>query len=129
MAGADHSVAPLRGALLLNAAESQIGPASRIGKGGLAICQSQRVECVISELTLPDMSGFEVLLQVIPNRNHPATAFIFLTRLTLSPMKHLALNNGAQGYVVKAHSSGDELDRTIRKALASVAPTRKDPRS
>ena len=28
------------------------------GKEGLAICRSQRVECVISELTLPDMSGF-----------------------------------------------------------------------
>ena len=98
------------------------------GKAGLAICQSQQVECVISELTLPDMSGFEVLLQVVPKRNRPDTAFIFLTRLTLSPMKHLALNNGAQAYVVKSQSSCDALDHTIRKALAAVAPTRKQRR-
>jgi len=99
------------------------------GKAGLEICRSQRVECVISELTLPDMSGFEVLLKLVPKPRHPEVAFIFLTRLTLSPMKHLALNNGAQAYVVKSHSSGDELDRTIHKALASVAPTRKEPSS
>ena len=99
------------------------------GKTGLAICRSQRVECVISELTLPDMSGFEVLLQVVPKPRHPEIAFIFLTRLTLAPMRHLALNNGAQAYLVKSHSSGDELDSTIHKTLATVGPTRKELRS
>ena len=99
------------------------------GKSGLAICRSQRVECIISELTLPDMSGFDVLLQVVPKPRHPEIAFIFLTRLTLAPMRHLALNNGAQAYLVKSHSSGDELDTTIHKALASVGPTRKELRS
>jgi len=99
------------------------------GKAGLAICRSQRVGCVISELTLPDMSGFEVLLQLVPKPRHPEIAFIFLTRLTLSPMRHLALNNGAQAYLVKSHSSCDELERTIHKALASVAPTWKELRA
>ena len=99
------------------------------GKAGLAICRSQRVECVISELTLPDMSGFEVLLKLVPMPRHPAIAFIFLSRLTLSPMRHLALNNGAQAYLIKSQSSGDVLDSTIHKALASVGPTRKDPSS
>lgn len=99
------------------------------GKAGLAICRTQRVECVISELTLPDMSGFEVLLELVPKPRHPQIAFIFLTRLTLSPMRHLALNNGAQAYLVKSHNSGDELDITIQKALAHVAPPQKEPRS
>src|SRR6476620_1097728 len=99
------------------------------GKAGLVICRSQRVECVISELTLPDMSGFGVLLKLVPKPRHPEIAFIFLTRLTLSPMRQLALNNGAQAYVVKSHSSGDELDITIRKGLANVAPSlRQEPR-
>ena len=98
------------------------------GKSGITICRSQRVECIISELTLPDMSGFDVLLQLVPKPRHPEMALIFLTRLTLAPMKDLALNNGAQAYLVKSHSSGDELDNTIHKALASVAPTRKELR-
>jgi len=99
------------------------------GKAGLAICRSQQVECVISELTLPDMSGFEVLVKLVPRARHPEIGFIFLTRLTLSPMKDLALNNGAQAYLVKSHSSGDELNITIQKALANVAPSRKELRS
>jgi DNA-binding NarL/FixJ family response regulator len=98
------------------------------GKSGITICRSQRVECIISELTLPDMSGFDVLLQLVPKPRHPEIALIFLTRLILAPMKDLALNNGAQAYLVKTHSSGDELDTTIHKALASVAPTRKESR-
>ena len=27
------------------------------GSAGLAICQTQRIDCVVLELTLPDMSG------------------------------------------------------------------------
>ena len=96
------------------------------GKSGITICRSQRVECVISELTLPDMSGFDVLLQLVPKPRHPESALIFLTRLILAPMKDLALNNGAQAYLVKSHSSGDELDITIHKVLASVSPSRKE---
>ena len=92
------------------------------GKAGLAICQSRRVECIISELTLPDMSGFEVLFQMVPKPRHPEIAFIFFTRLTIAPMKDLALRNGAQAYLFKTHSSRDELDSTIHKALATVAP-------
>jgi DNA-binding NarL/FixJ family response regulator len=98
------------------------------GKSGITICRSQRVGCIVSELTLPDMSGFDVLLQLVPKPRHPEIALIFLTRLILAPMKDLALNNGAQAYLVKSHSSGDELDTTIHKALASVAPTRKELR-
>jgi len=99
------------------------------GKEGLAICRSQRVDCVILELTLPDMSGFEVLLELVPHARHPEIAVIFLTRLTVSSMKHLALRNGAQAYLVKPDSSGNELDITIHKVLANVAPSRKELRS
>ena len=95
------------------------------GTRGLAICRSQQVDCVISELTLTDMSGFEVLVKLIPHALHPKIGFIFLTRLTVSPMRNLALSNGAHAYLMKPHSSGDELDMTIPKALANVAPSRK----
>jgi DNA-binding NarL/FixJ family response regulator len=99
------------------------------GKAGLAICRSQQIDCVICELTLPDMSGFEVLVQLVPQARRPEIAFIFLTRLTLVPMRQLGLSNGAQAYLVKSQSSGDQLDSTIRKALARVAPNQENPRS
>ena len=90
------------------------------GAAGLAICRSQRVDCVVLELTLPDMSGFQALTQLVPRAYYPEPAVIFLSRTTLQPMAELAMKNGAQAYLIKSHISGDDLDRTIRNALATV---------
>ena len=90
------------------------------GAAALAICRSQRVDCVVLELTLPDMSGFQALTQLVPRAYYPAPAVIFLSRTTLQPMADLAMKNGAQAYLIKSHISGDDLDRAIRKALAPV---------
>jgi CheY-like chemotaxis protein len=96
------------------------------GAAGLGICDTVRVDCVISELSFPDMSGFEVLLKLVPKPRHPEIAFIFLTRLLLAPMKDFALKNGAQAYLVKSRSFSDDLDVTVHKALVNVALTLKE---
>jgi DNA-binding NarL/FixJ family response regulator len=90
------------------------------GAAGQVICRSQRVDCVVLELTLPDMSGFQALKQLVPRAYEPAPAVIFLSRTTLQPMAELALRNGAQAYLIKSHISGDDLDRAIRNALSPV---------
>ena len=36
------------------------------GESGLALYRSQRIDCVILELDFPDLSGFEVLVQLVP---------------------------------------------------------------
>jgi DNA-binding NarL/FixJ family response regulator len=94
------------------------------GAAGLSICCSQRIDCVITELTLPDMSGFEVLLTLVPRARRPDTAVIFLTQITLSEMSTFALNSGAQAYLIKSRISGDDLDREVRKAIAAVGPNK-----
>jgi DNA-binding NarL/FixJ family response regulator len=91
------------------------------GKTGLLICRQQRVDCVLVELSLPDMSGFEVLVKLVPRVRHPEIAVIILTRLALYPMGDLAIKNGAQEYLVKAHISGDDLGWAIQKAIFTVA--------
>jgi len=95
------------------------------GAAGLAICHSQRVDCVITELTLPDMSGFEVLVDLVPRARRPEIAVIMLTDITLPAMAALALNSGAKAYLIKSRISGDYLDRAIRKAIAGIGPSRK----
>ena len=84
----------------------------------------QQVDCVVSELTLPDMSGFEVLTHLVPLAHRPEMPVIVLTRLVLHPMATLALSNGAQAYLVKSQCSGDDLDRPIRKGIARAGPTK-----
>ena len=98
------------------------------GAAGQVICRSQRIDCVVLELTLPDMSGFQALTQLISRANEPAPAVIFLSRTTLQPMAELALRNGAQAYLIKSHISGDDLDKAIRKALAPVGSSLKESR-
>lgn len=91
------------------------------GKAGLAICQSHRIDCVLVELSLPDMSGFQVLINLVPRARLPEIAVIFLTRQALYPMGDLARSNGAQAYLVKSQISGDNLDWAIQKAIFAVA--------
>jgi DNA-binding NarL/FixJ family response regulator len=90
------------------------------GEGGLAICRWQRVDCVVLELTLPDMSGFEMLVNLVPRARHPEIAVIVLTREVRYPMGDLALKNGAQAFLIKSQSSGDALNMAIRQAIAKV---------
>ena len=98
------------------------------GAAALAICRSQRVDCVVLELTLPDMSGFQALTQLVPRAYYPEPAVIFLSRTTLQPMADLTMKNGAQAYLIKSHISGDDLDRAIRKALAPVHSSHQESR-
>jgi DNA-binding NarL/FixJ family response regulator len=90
------------------------------GKAALAICHSHRIDCTIVELSLPDMSGFEVLVKLVPRAFKPANAVIFLARQGFDTLAKLAVINGAQGYFVKSEISGDVLDQAIRKAIAVV---------
>lgn len=92
------------------------------GKNGLAIASAHQIDCVLLELTLPDISGFEVLVKLIPRARFPDVAVIILTRLVLHPMSELALGSGAQAYLVKSKCSGDELDKAIKRAIAVVGP-------
>lgn len=96
------------------------------GAAGQVICRSQRIDCVVLELTLPDMSGFQALTQLISRAYEPEPAVIFLSRTTLQPMAELALRNGAQAYLIKSHISGDDLDRAIRNALSPVGSPHKE---
>src|ERR687898_1051538 len=57
------------------------------GKSGLDICRRRQVDCVILDLDLPDISGFEVLFSLNLDRRHPTIAVVVLTRMR-SPVIH-----------------------------------------
>lgn len=90
------------------------------GAAGLAMCRWQRVDCVLLELGLPDMSGFRVLASLVPRIRHPEIAVIILTRVALSTLRDLALKSGAQAYLIKRQTSGDILNLVIDEAFAKV---------
>ena len=91
------------------------------GQEGLDLLRNQGVDCIVSDLDLSLTSGFHVLLDVIPDRRRPEIAVVILSRLWNPTLAQMALENGAQAFLVKQHISVGALDEAIKTAIASVA--------
>ena len=90
------------------------------GQSGLDLYRSQRIDCVVTELTLWDKSGFEILADLVPAASRPQVAVIVLTSIGHLGVKDLATKSGAYTCCVKAQTSGYDLDRAIQRAVAFV---------
>jgi len=89
------------------------------GKAGISVCETVSIDCVVLEIDLADMSGFEVLVQLVPTRP-PKVPIIVLTHLTNPFLLELAVKNGAVAALCKNTTSGDVLDKTILRAVSRV---------
>ena len=87
------------------------------GRFGLDICARQPINCVVLEIDLPDISGFEVLAKLVARAYHPEIAVVILTRLPDPLLLDLAIKNGAQDALQKTLGSGDLLAPSILKAI------------
>jgi DNA-binding NarL/FixJ family response regulator len=89
------------------------------GEAGLAISKSQRIDCVVIELGLPGMSGFQVLLRLNPIAySCLQTPVVALSHFILPSIVQAARKLGAQSYLIKSQASGDDLHRAIQDAIA-----------
>jgi DNA-binding NarL/FixJ family response regulator len=94
------------------------------GQAGISLCETVVIDCVVLEIDLADMSGFEVLVQLVPTRP-PKVPIIVLTHLTNPFLLELAVKNGAVAALCKNTTSGDVLDKTILRAVSRVPLDRK----
>jgi DNA-binding NarL/FixJ family response regulator len=77
---------------------------------------------VLLDLDMPE-SGFQALLDLVPDRKRPEIAVVILTRLVHPTLSEMAKHNGALAYLVKQHTSSEELDTVIQRAISSVKST------
>ena len=96
------------------------------GQDGLETYQARPIDCVVLELDLADMSGFEVLVHFVPVARNPKVAVIILTRLANFYLKDLVMKNGAVACLLKNGTTGDTLNQTIRRAISAVTRDRKN---
>ena len=89
------------------------------GQAGISVCETVLIDCVVLEIDLADMSGIEVLVQLVPTRP-PKIPIIVLTRLTNPFLLELAVKNGAVAALCKNTTSGDVLDKTILRTVSTV---------
>jgi len=94
------------------------------GQSGLEVCKSRQVDCVVLEITLPDISGLEVLMTLVPRASKPRIAVIVLSQLSDRGIWELAKEHGAYVCFVKQHTTGEDLDRAIQRAVALVGELR-----
>jgi len=90
------------------------------GHSGLFLFRSQRIDCVVMDLSLPDRSGFELLPDLVPIPSKPTVAVLVLTLLGHRTLWELAKEYGAYACFHKKHTTGEDLDRAIRRAVAFV---------
>ena len=90
------------------------------GESGLALYWSQRVDCVVLAVELPDCSGFRILVDLVPIARRPRIAVLMLTSNAQRGLHKIAMQNGAYACFIKAFTSGEDLDRAIQRAIACV---------
>jgi DNA-binding NarL/FixJ family response regulator len=98
------------------------------GESGLRLYRSRQIDCVVFELILPDQSGFEVLLDLVPVPSRPRVAAVVLTEIPHPSVWGLTLQNGAYACLCKHHATGEDLDNAIQRAIAFVAQVPKKGR-
>lgn len=85
---------------------------------------------MVLELSLPEESGFEVLMTLVPlaSTSRPQLAVVVLTHMTHQSLLELAQQNGAYTCLVKKFTSGEDLDRAIQRAVSLVGQLPKEDR-
>jgi Response regulator containing a CheY-like receiver domain and an HTH DNA-binding domain len=84
----------------------------------------QTIDCVVVEIDLPDMSGFQVLASLVPGASRPETAVVVYTSLPNPYLSELALKNGARAALRKIAPVTNLLDRSILDAISRVKKDR-----
>jgi tubulin-specific chaperone A len=93
---------------LLGGSDVQISEADR-GQTALELLETQHFDCLILDLSLPDMSGFEILNRIHQNGTITKCPVIVYTGQDLSPEENLELMKYADRVIVKGVKSPERL--------------------
>ncbi|MCL2216480.1 MAG: response regulator [Defluviitaleaceae bacterium] len=93
--------------------------AFKSGKDALDYLEKHPVDLVLLDYYMPEMTGFEVLLQMRQNKITSDTPAVFLTAEINARMEHEMMQRGATDYLCKPIDSA-QLIQCINKHLAAV---------
>jgi HAMP domain-containing protein/signal transduction histidine kinase/DNA-binding response OmpR family regulator len=98
------------------------------GAGALTLLHEKSVDCVVLDLRLPDMTGFEVLEQIRDNAALAEIPVVVFTGRELSSEEDAQLHTMARSVVVKGVESPERLlDETalfLHRVVANLPPTK-----
>lgn len=94
------------------------------GQAGVELYKSQKIDCIVAEYNLPDMSPFQLLFVVNPVEDVPAVALIILARYAVPAITHLVRRYGIHAFLIKRLTSGEDLSNVVQKAMAKISPSK-----
>ncbi len=80
-----------------------------LGQQALELLRTRRFDCIILDLRLPDISGFDLLRQIHDDEALPKCPVIVYTGRELSPEDHAQLRDYADSIIVKEAKSPERL--------------------
>jgi CheY-like chemotaxis protein len=99
------------------------------GQGALDILKTQPIECVVLDLKLPDISGFEVLAELRKNAELADIPVVVFTGRELTAEEDAQLHGMARSVVAKGVESPERLlDETaifLHRAVADLPPEKR----
>jgi CheY-like chemotaxis protein len=85
------------------------------GQSAIDLLRSgERITLVLSNLLLPEVDGFTLLLHV--KQNYPQIPFVFVTAVNDAEVRQEAMRNGADGFLLKPFEC-DQLLAIVRSVL------------
>ena len=86
------------------------------GREALNYLVNESVDLILLDYDMPEMTGYEMLLEIRTNRATKDVPVIFLTGMTNERMKQEMISRGATDYLCKPIET-DELRECIKKHL------------
>jgi len=87
------------------------------GKEGLASMQKKKPDLILLDIILPDINGIQVLKKMKNDDTLKSIPVLMLTNLNEKDYINEALALGADGYLIKAHFTPNEVIDKIRQIL------------
>lgn len=89
------------------------------GKAGLEAAQREKPDCILLDILLPKMDGFEVLEALKADQATANIPVVLMTNLGSKQDVVRGLSMGATDYLIKAHFMPSEVMMKIRNILAA----------
>lgn len=94
-----------------------------MGNEGLAAAEKNPYDLILLDIMLPDINGLQILQKIKQNPNAKATPVVLLTNLGQDAVIKQGFELGADGYLVKAAYTPDQIVQEIKNILAKKPTT------
>lgn len=88
------------------------------GADGWIKVQQQRYDCVVSDIEMPNMNGWDLCARVKREPRYADTPFVLITSLSKDAERRRGLELGADAYMVKGLFNEQELLDTVERLIA-----------